>query len=355
MKKIVIKNPRYYIIKDFTIDEVRFKIYGLWIKRGKPYFMEAIYRINDHLTGEDIGFFRTVEDAEKKALTFKIKNPYKSEALPLLRNPLGTTFFNKHSISTKRNQSITLWDGNKYHGTKITIDGNRHFFYFRLKGNKFNNIADLDNQRMPTGTGFHSIKDAIDYLQEKVEKNPYKSEAQRRFFHAAEKRGQIPHRIVEEYDKESEGLELPERVNAIKSFKADAKLNKELKSLEKLYRGEPLNYDEMMNISNLSLFVSDDLTMLTPQGLKRIDYIKSILDKSRIMRGVKKHNPKQREYPYDVYTQSITNRDGTIDSVAVVDAYTYQPIKVFKTFKSAINFAKRKGLKIEAYGSDVSL
>lgn len=43
--------------------------------------------------------------------------------------------------------------------------------------------------------------------------NPYKSEAQRRKLHAMAERGEISPDVVAEFDKESEGVELPERVN----------------------------------------------------------------------------------------------------------------------------------------------
>jgi hypothetical protein len=39
---------------------------------------------------------------------------------------------------------------------------------------------------------------------------PYKSDKQRRFFHVAEKRGDISKKVVEEYDKASKGMKLPE-------------------------------------------------------------------------------------------------------------------------------------------------
>jgi len=42
---------------------------------------------------------------------------------------------------------------------------------------------------------------------------PYSSEAQRRYFKAAEKRGEISPKVVREFDKASEGLNLPERAN----------------------------------------------------------------------------------------------------------------------------------------------
>jgi len=40
---------------------------------------------------------------------------------------------------------------------------------------------------------------------------PYSSEAQRRYFHAAESRGDIPHKTVKEFDKASKGMHLPEK------------------------------------------------------------------------------------------------------------------------------------------------
>lgn len=39
---------------------------------------------------------------------------------------------------------------------------------------------------------------------------PYKSDAQRKFFHAAEERGGVPAKTVEEFDKASKGKKLPE-------------------------------------------------------------------------------------------------------------------------------------------------
>src|SRR5271165_6077522 len=44
---------------------------------------------------------------------------------------------------------------------------------------------------------------------------PYKSDAQRRFFHAAEARGAIKKSTVEEFDKASKGKSLPEKVKAM--------------------------------------------------------------------------------------------------------------------------------------------
>jgi hypothetical protein len=41
---------------------------------------------------------------------------------------------------------------------------------------------------------------------------PYVSEAQRRKFHAMEKRGEISHKTVAHWDKESKGMHLPERI-----------------------------------------------------------------------------------------------------------------------------------------------
>lgn len=39
---------------------------------------------------------------------------------------------------------------------------------------------------------------------------PYKSDKQRKFFHAAEERGDISKKTVNEFDKASKGKELPE-------------------------------------------------------------------------------------------------------------------------------------------------
>jgi hypothetical protein len=40
---------------------------------------------------------------------------------------------------------------------------------------------------------------------------PYKSEAQRKFFHAAEARGDISPKTVKEFDKASKGKKLPKK------------------------------------------------------------------------------------------------------------------------------------------------
>jgi hypothetical protein len=40
---------------------------------------------------------------------------------------------------------------------------------------------------------------------------PYKSKAQERYFHAAEKRGDISGKVVKEWDKASKGKKLPAR------------------------------------------------------------------------------------------------------------------------------------------------
>ena len=41
---------------------------------------------------------------------------------------------------------------------------------------------------------------------------PYKSDSQRRFFHAAEARGDMSHSTVQEFDEASKGKKLPEKV-----------------------------------------------------------------------------------------------------------------------------------------------
>jgi hypothetical protein len=40
---------------------------------------------------------------------------------------------------------------------------------------------------------------------------PYKSEAQRKYFHAAEAKGDISPKVVKEYDKASKGKKLPQK------------------------------------------------------------------------------------------------------------------------------------------------
>lgn len=49
---------------------------------------------------------------------------------------------------------------------------------------------------------------------------PYKSQAQRRKFHAMEKRGEISSATVAEFDRKSKGKILPERVKSHKSRKS---------------------------------------------------------------------------------------------------------------------------------------
>lgn len=41
---------------------------------------------------------------------------------------------------------------------------------------------------------------------------PYKSDSQRRYFHAAEARGDISPSVVSEFDQASKGMKLPETV-----------------------------------------------------------------------------------------------------------------------------------------------
>lgn len=49
---------------------------------------------------------------------------------------------------------------------------------------------------------------------------PYKSDAQRRKFHAMEAKGEISKKVVAEYDKASKGMDLPERVKKAKKSMA---------------------------------------------------------------------------------------------------------------------------------------
>lgn len=41
---------------------------------------------------------------------------------------------------------------------------------------------------------------------------PYKSDAQRKKFHAMEERGEMSSKVVKEFDKESKGKKLPKKV-----------------------------------------------------------------------------------------------------------------------------------------------
>ena len=52
---------------------------------------------------------------------------------------------------------------------------------------------------------------------------PYKSEAQRKYFHAAEAKGEISPKVVKEYDKASKGKKLPQK----KFFKLKKMMKKE--------------------------------------------------------------------------------------------------------------------------------
>lgn len=48
---------------------------------------------------------------------------------------------------------------------------------------------------------------------------PYKSDAQRRKFHALLQKGQISQKVVKEFDQASKGMELPEKVGDRKHMK----------------------------------------------------------------------------------------------------------------------------------------
>jgi len=54
---------------------------------------------------------------------------------------------------------------------------------------------------------------------------PYKSDAQRRKFHAMESRGEISHKTVAEFDRASKGKKLPKRVKP-KQTRAGAYISK---------------------------------------------------------------------------------------------------------------------------------
>lgn len=63
---------------------------------------------------------------------------------------------------------------------------------------------------------------------------PYESDAQRKFFHAAEKRGEMPHDVVEHWDDASRGKKLPKKKKKKEVKKFDEKLDDLKKSLEDL-------------------------------------------------------------------------------------------------------------------------
>jgi hypothetical protein len=48
---------------------------------------------------------------------------------------------------------------------------------------------------------------------------PFKSQAQRKFFHAAQERGDIPKSTVHEYDEKTKGKKLPEKLHPSKTVK----------------------------------------------------------------------------------------------------------------------------------------
>lgn len=48
---------------------------------------------------------------------------------------------------------------------------------------------------------------------------PYKSDAQRRYFHAALKRGEISPKTVHEFDQASKGMKLPEKTKKFNKLK----------------------------------------------------------------------------------------------------------------------------------------
>ena len=59
----------------------------------------------------------------------------------------------------------------------------------------------------------------IEYKQLNFKTMTYKSDAQRRKFHAMLNRGEIARKTVAEWDRESKGMRLPERVHPKKKGK----------------------------------------------------------------------------------------------------------------------------------------
>jgi hypothetical protein len=52
---------------------------------------------------------------------------------------------------------------------------------------------------------------------------PYKSDSQRRKFHAMEARGEISNKVVKEFDEASNGMKLPEAIRKKKGKEAQRK------------------------------------------------------------------------------------------------------------------------------------
>lgn len=79
---------------------------------------------------------------------------------------------------------------------------------------------------------------------------PYKSASQRRFFHAAEARGDISSKTVNEFDKASKGKKLPEKVKKyakggeVMGFAKSLIKHKILENRKKLWRGGEVETDE---------------------------------------------------------------------------------------------------------------
>lgn len=62
---------------------------------------------------------------------------------------------------------------------------------------------------------------------------PYKSNAQRKFFHAAEKRGDISKSTVDEFDQASKGKKMPEKVGLGTAHMHEKKMDK----VKKMWKG----------------------------------------------------------------------------------------------------------------------
>lgn len=66
---------------------------------------------------------------------------------------------------------------------------------------------------------------------------PYKSNAQRKYFHAAAARGEIDNATVDEFDQASKGMNLPEKVK-----KQKKKINPEQDGMFSLMRRHGLKF-----------------------------------------------------------------------------------------------------------------
>lgn len=112
----------------------------------------------------------------------------------------------KHTIDTEINKRQKK-DLRKYVAKLKSIDTESDF------GGHFRDIWDSIIYVLQNTYRLSESQARILLKESYISKNPYKSKAQERLFHALAAKGRISPDIVAEYDKESTGLDLPERVS----------------------------------------------------------------------------------------------------------------------------------------------